>query len=220
MNCRIAQSKITDRFAAESPVLPEEVCAHWETCQSCREFYESERTLFASLDLGLETLVNEPVPSSLAPRVRARLSQTSLESSWTAGWKIAVLAVATLVLGLGLLWKIHPDHVAVPRRTPIARTTPQTAPHTSSAPSSAPVATVSVKHVVIASSQTEAMPEVIVLAEERRAYARFAAGSVALLPVAPVIAPTTAEMDDKPMEIGLLQIEEIEVQPLESQGGE
>ena len=52
-----------------------QLLAHLQTCSSCRSAFESERSLFASIDSYLRTSANADIPSSFIPTVRAQLQR-------------------------------------------------------------------------------------------------------------------------------------------------
>jgi hypothetical protein len=73
MNCQNAREQITDSLAAGQAELTGELTGHVQACPKCRSFHEAQVILFCSLNTSLQTMVNQPVPPSLLPGVRARM---------------------------------------------------------------------------------------------------------------------------------------------------
>src|SRR4029077_7817260 len=99
------QKEILEALAAGAAQLPYVVSAHREVCPVCREFCETEPRLFRSIDSGLRAMVDQAVPPSLIPGVRARLNEQPVtRRMWIPGWSFAVVvAVTILVASLGYL---------------------------------------------------------------------------------------------------------------------
>jgi hypothetical protein len=86
--------------AATSGLEPQgDLRSHLARCADCRAAFEQERSLFASIDAGLQVAVNAEVPVSLLPRVRARLDEESAPRRiWAANW-LVLASAAVLVVG-------------------------------------------------------------------------------------------------------------------------
>jgi hypothetical protein len=93
MNCELFQAKLTDALSAGDQTFPPEIVSHLQLCADCKAFHEAQARLFHSLDAGLQAMVNQPVPASLLPRVRARLDETEAGRRW-----LPVLLPAAAVL--------------------------------------------------------------------------------------------------------------------------
>lgn len=221
MNCKECQKKILESLAASESVIPE-VARHRSACAACAAFYREQQELFRTVDDGLQSLVNQPVPPSLLPRVRGRLDEVPVSPrAWWPAWSLAaVAAIATLALAV--------EHV--PRRPRSVATSGQTAsiaPECSVPPASIrehartlarPKALVlpAPNHKSATSDvPPNAAPEVIVSAEERQAFTKF----VSEVPEEPQAAlaltrPAASAAQDS-IEIALLQIDNLEVKPLE-----
>jgi len=222
MNCRIAKKRVTESCASGLAALPPSVRAHLGSCVECRLFYEQETNLFAALDTGLQNLVNQPVPSSLLPRVRAALEQTPAPRPLAVpAWGLAALAAAlVLVLSLGPL-SSRVQRRAFERQPVVSQ---PGHPPASKAPSPLQVAASNAARRTKASStplakRPQSRPEVIVLAEEREAFAQFLADR-AKEPLELVAAPKALEKTDSAVDIALLKIKQLEIEPLEGTAAE
>jgi hypothetical protein len=105
MRCESYQKALVEA-AASSDLLPVELRHHTDECSSCRAMFERERSLFASIDLGIRQAANAEVPPSLLPTLRVRLTEEALsapERAPIAGWLCGVLAAAFLLALLPLL---------------------------------------------------------------------------------------------------------------------
>jgi hypothetical protein len=219
MNCKVVQKQITENLAAGT-MLTEEVAGHREGCAGCQVFYEKERQLFAALDSGLQGVVNQSMPATLLPRVRAGMDTSDGASYRFSAWGfVAASAAVALVLSLGFRWN-HSQHRTPPLQSPVNTTVNQAVPAPLKAPDSGiqthsrgPDSEKKFRHASFA-RVSDVAPEVIVLAEEREAYANYLADH-AWEAQGPVVALTVSEKPDFVMEIALLQIKEVEIQPLE-----
>jgi hypothetical protein len=221
MNCQQYQERILDAFAAGEATFPDALVEHKRNCGACRAYYESQASLFCSIDEGVKAIANEEVPRSLVPGVRA-LVQDELPSpsSWMSVWEVAAVAAAILAVSFG--WVLYrpvrhtvsrndraPAHsvespVAVMRRpAEDARPSPSRERKRTSA-----------RAFGHGADSAAAMPEVIVLPEERAAFARFVADTPEH---GVVLAVTRAARsnEDVPFEIAVLEIHELEVQSLD-----
>ena len=227
MNCTEYREKLTGTLAASETVPPGELSAHQQSCPGCRAFHDSQVNLFRSMDLGLLAVANEPIPPSFLPGVRARLNQEPTpHRAWFAGWRFALLAAtAVTALLVGLLWHrpvTHPGvtdngHAAplaagnrIPAVLP-AQNSPQVSMTRAPRRASSPLSPAEV-------SATE--PEVLVLPQEREAFARFVARLPEEKNVALALTRPAPERADLPVEIALLDLGNIEVKPLQSEARE
>jgi len=177
--------------AAASGAEPEgELRAHLEACDSCRAVFAEEQTLFASIDAGLHAKVNTEVPTSLLPRVRARLDEASApQRSWPLNW--FVLAGATAVIAAFLVasvaWR---PHVEQNLPTNSARSNPSTPVFSPPPQDHAQAPEPSVKNTPFPRPQTflaknfknsglpavrDAIPEVLVPRDQEALLAEYAA---------------------------------------------
>jgi hypothetical protein len=222
MNCRTAQEKITDSFAASS-VLPREVVVHRDSCAKCRAFYVAERALFESLNDGLRTLVNQHVPPSLLPQVRARLDGAPVVPLLGTLQQRLVAIAAALILSLYVGYLNHRPQIAphaqddrAPVSSGLSGPTPAVPGSVEPAP---PAPELARKH---GSSPHASQPaaEVIVSSEERTALVRF----VAQVPEqnGDVVPLTHSDPlnEEPPPELALVEIGKVEIQPLEAEARE
>jgi len=217
MNCKQCQKEILESLAADAAVLAPAVQDHRSTCTVCGEFYKAQGDLFRSIGDGLKSLANEPVPPSLFPRVRTRIDeQTVGRRLWTPAWGLAATITVVLLL-FGVSRKFHPavNHPNIPGNSPavsqnVVNPAPVLAPVQQPAKDSPNHRALQISSL----SHSAAAPEVIVLAVEREAFARFVAevpenreAALALIQTVPVAA---SDLHD----IALLRIEELDLKPL------
>jgi hypothetical protein len=223
MNCKKCQEKILESLAADKDFLAPDVVGHQNSCVGCAQFFDVQRNLFRSVDAGLRLLVNQPVPPSLLPGVRARMDEKSIPlRAWTSRWSYAVVsAVAILAVSIGYAMLRPVNHLNFPKASLIAsRTIGNPQPAVQPSPESAKVLPKPRDKRVGPVVSSPAAPEVIVLAEERQAFSKF----VAEVPekrdaVLALMRASPTESDDS-VEIALLQIDSLEVKPLEAKAKE
>ena len=224
MNCRQCQKRILDAFAAAEAVPPDVVVEHKQNCGACQAYYELQAGFFRRLEEGIKVMANEEVPPSLVPRVKARLTQElPSASAWAPAWGMAAVGAAVLAASLGSAFLHRPKHHSVlSERAKVAthsiespvvatREPPGAAkpslgrqPKRASAHASGQGAEVS-----------EVMPEVIVLPEERAAFARFVAESPRNQEVALASTRAAPPNDEVAAEIVALKIEGLELESLD-----
>lgn len=222
MNCKQIQQEILERLAAAESVLPLELLAHQRSCSDCRNYYERQAVLFHSMEQGLGRIANSPVPPSLLPVVRARLDgQVTARSFRLLGWPMAAFTAGALAaVAVVFLWHRPAPNLATPeiarevspgRNEAASEVVPVTPLMTKS---ELRVSKVHVRAVPSAASENPSQ-EVIVLPEEREAFAHF----VAHVPEDPVVALALTRSAPKEkeaaVEIALLTIKPLEVKSLE-----
>jgi hypothetical protein len=223
MSCQRVRREITEAFAAGGRPLSPEASGHVEACAACRDFYNEQQKLFRLLDNGLRALANHAVPPSLLPRVRAGLDQAPVVSrSWMSGWSLAVLACAVVLAVVLPQVRQRPQPPAKTQGTTqtVARSV-ENPPADGYSTQSVPPSPVTRRHSATrpAGCTAQVPPaalEVIVLAEERDAFARFVAKLPVEQDVAVALTRPAPENADRPIEIALLQIKSLEVKPLEA----
>jgi hypothetical protein len=189
------------------------MATHLRECAGCREFYEAQVHLFAAVDAGLRTMVNEEVPASLLAGVRARMEQAPTFGNWQLVLRIVPVAAAVL-FALALALSQHRE-----RRETASADVPVVAvrapvPEGSAAGQERQVPVTATKlraAVVRIPPRTDVVPEVIVLAEEQEAYKRYVGETAVGLgnPAAPV------EKIMEPIEIVSQEIAQLEIRKLE-----
>jgi predicted anti-sigma-YlaC factor YlaD len=221
MNCERYQETMSDTLASGESELNAEIAAHLRTCGECREFYEVQRRLLAAIDEGVRGMVNEPVPASLLPVACERMEEApARRKAWQPGWPIAV--AATLILAIGFAAMRHnweqKDTLTEPAAVPAPDTfavvvTPDDSGGGQHVEQKKQVATgKAVTPNPVPSAQTA---EVIVLPDEREAFARFVSRLPEEREAAAGLARPAAQEEKERAEIALLQIKELEVDPLE-----
>ena len=222
MNCERVREDLVSSLAAGECPISRELEFHLRSCEGCRSYYEIQAALLLSIDSGLQTMMNQQVPASLLPGLRARMSQQPAPRiPWIPGWGFAaaIAAVAVLTFTFGPLLRrpeTHPKFSANSTIAPVRGSNP------SSSEQFAPKLEVTQRPfthkpadpVIPVPVSSEPSTEVIVLAEERTAFAHF----VSALPKNPDLATALTHPapfpPDLPMEIALLRIDSLEVEPL------
>jgi hypothetical protein len=222
MNCQVAQKKIRDALAGEA-VPPPDVASHQANCAECRAFCEKHRQLFASINAGVQSAVNQPVPLSFFVRLRAQLDQPPAPRSlWAHRWTYAAVAT-TVVLAVTLVVLRNPaprrDSNSEPNRV-IARTDhwPASEPLLRSPETVRPRVAPIRANKRATLHPSEAVPEVIT--EEQQTFARFLARVPQGTGLASALKPSVPQPTDAPIDIALIEIQEVEIARLESMNGD
>jgi hypothetical protein len=168
MNCDRARQQITDSLAARALALPADVAAHWNSCVACQDFYQSQQKLFCSLDAGLRTTANAPVPPWLIPAVHLRIQDTVPRRAWIHTWLPAGAAAVALLCA-----------VAVPMLHRAERRTASAHARSSDYPGNVPLPAGEIQAAV--RSNPPAAPRVAPVVRVRR--------------VGPRVRPTSADME-------------------------
>jgi len=218
MNCTQIQKNIFDSLAAAREALPVDIAGHLTECPACRLYHERQLRLFRSLQTGLETLANANVPSSLAPRIRARLEEQPLARRFGSyGWGLAAVAVVAILASGLALTRYQPQVTGTPLELTRSVTTPeQPKPTAVSDPPqmSRELVRRSAKRSAVQPSSGVAhdlAAQVVVLAEEREAFQRFVAQLSAQQDLAVALAHPAPAVPEHPVEIALLQIDFLDV---------
>jgi hypothetical protein len=223
MNCRTAQEKITDCLAASS-VFPSQVASHRDSCAKCQAFYETEQGLFESLSTDLRILVNQPVPPSFLPQVRARLDDAPPFPLFGTMQQMLVTIAALVILAVSVgyleqrpqIKQDLQDQKAAESRSSLSNSAP---------PLAGPVAqvTASTEHTSKRASSPRSLqvaPEVIISSEERRALVRFVARVPEQNNVLVDLTHSVPLNDDPPPEMASVDVGKVEIQPLEAEARE
>ena len=226
MNCKHVRENLVNSLAAGESVPSGELALHIHSCAGCRSFYETEARLLRCIESGLQSVVNQETPASLLPNSRARLlQQVEPRRRWIPVWSIAagvVTVVAVAVLSFTLSrprqplesqpgFPLNSSAVAIPN----SNSTPALPPgrRFDALPS------IETHRRNRSSSSipdgTPASPEVIVLAEERRAFSEFVGKIPQDRTMALALTRPAPALPDFPIEIALLRIEQMELKPLE-----
>jgi hypothetical protein len=219
MNCNQCRQRILESLAAERDVAAD-ISIHQASCAVCREFFFVQQDLFRSVDFGLRSIANQSVPPSLLASVRTQMDEDArLGRAWQSTWSLAVVATV-LILAISIsysFWRMESDANSRQTASTVSPSavTPQPAAQPVQIQKSANVLPKPIAKRAGSAALSSAEPEVIVLAEERQAFARFIVemprdreAAVALTRPAPPAA-------EDPVEIALLQIDRLDVKPLE-----
>lgn len=223
MNCeRIREDLVNSLAAGESP-LSGELALHVRSCDSCRSLFENETKLLFSIDVGLRIMVNQEMPPSLLPDLRARLSeQSTVRRAWIPAWGLAAAVAAVVVLFFGLNHlrpkqatqpNLSANSISAPARVSDPAPTEQLVPESNVTWS--PVTHHRANPAILAPVSIEASSEVIVLTVEREAFARFVAEIPQRQEVAVALTKPALAQPDLPVEIALVRIDQMELKPLE-----
>ena len=202
-----------------------ELRAHLDGCASCREAFDEEQSLFAAIDSGLHAAVNDEVPSSLLPRVRAQIDEVvEPRFRWLQPlvFVSAGVALAFVVFLMALPHHAPPEEVAKhgPMVVPAA-----TAPATKTNPEEissegTQFAAIPIRHSRVSRnstgvhSATSGNVEVLVPPDERKGLARLVATLNEHGDVAAFLAQRP-ERKDALVTVDPLKISDIEIKPLE-----
>jgi hypothetical protein len=218
MNCKQCREKILESFAAGQSVLVVEASCHQESCKACREFFRTQKTLFLAIDKHLGSLMNQPIPPSLLPSVRVRLEEVSVPRrfqfyAWSAA---AITAAALLTVNAGYRLR-HSVNSAKPSSVTsvVSRgaDTPQRELPRIQEPRKSYIPASKMRRSAPAASA--AVPEVVVLAEERKAFAKFVSEVPEEPDVAQALVHSSPNKGEDSVKIALLQIDGLDVKLLE-----
>jgi anti-sigma factor RsiW len=219
MSCEGYRDKLIAMLASGESAVASDVAMHLRACAECKKFYETQVSLFGAIESGVRAMVNETVPASLLPRVRAQIAETGVRRRMSnVSWGFATVAVAAvLAVSIGLLRR-NPENTSK-----VSEPSPFVAKGTFGVPPVFPgvVAAVPKRHsketeTATVRRQTVKTPEVMVLAEERAAFMKFVTDLPEERDVAVAYTRPVTEAKDDLVEIASLQIDELEVKPLES----
>ena len=226
MNCERIRENLVNSLAAGESAPSGGLALHIRSCDGCRSFYENQANLLRSVDAGVRAMVNQEMPVSMLPGFRARLSQQAEpRRSWIPAWGIvsavvAVAAVAVLTFALSRPRQPLEPHPSLPLNSSAAAVQ-----NNNPLPALPPgrkfdaVTSISTRRRIKSPSPAPdgaaASPEVIVLAEERRAFSEFVAKIPQNRTIALALTRPAPTLPDAPVEIALLRIEQMELKPLE-----
>ena len=113
MSCERHRKKLSDALAGGAVALSENVAAHVRACAGCREFYEAQKHLFGAVDTGVRAMVNEAVPASLLPGVRARMEEVRTRRlDWRPAWGVVAIVGMILLIGFSFVRQSGAPHDA------------------------------------------------------------------------------------------------------------
>jgi hypothetical protein len=210
--------------AGDAPELATDMSTHLDACASCRSFLEEEQLLNASIDAGVRSVANAPMPLLFLQRFEARLAQEApVTRSSNANWMYLAAAAALIVLVLPIL---RTRFAKEPVPSPSAQTEIAKQPSSDVTPPAEPRQTARAlpqephrrKQAPPQQSPSTCQPEVLVPPEEREAFARFLSDlnrrdGLAVALVKPVVAQHLQATE--PVQTPEIQIAALAVQPLE-----
>ncbi len=114
MSCERYRDKLVDALASGEGAPGGEIATHLRVCSDCRGFYEAQRLLFGAIDSGVRVVMNEAVPPSLLPGVRARMEEVQVAGTdWKFSWNVLAAAAVVALAALGFVARHEP------RTTPV-----------------------------------------------------------------------------------------------------
>ena len=222
MSCKEHRQAILDSLATGENALPAAVNQHLPTCAACSGFYQEQHELFRSMRSALEAAVNQPLPPSLIPGLRSRLEENpGSRPFFSTAWKLMALpAVLVFIVSLGLFWRGTPHRNVATVNEPAKQISDAPIAAKEKAPNI--TATLSAKPSRSARGASPAReeprpvePEVIVLPEEREAFARFVARMPHTPDAALALTRPAESRNESSVEIALLRIADLRVEPLD-----
>jgi hypothetical protein len=222
MSCQRYQEKMVDALASGQGAVDGELAAHLRVCAECRKFHETQVHLFGAIDSGVRTMVDVSVPPSLLPGLRARVAEDGVaRQQWSFTWGVATVAVvAVLAVSVGLLMGGPGNSRRVGGRSPVVAREVGGAhgmtPRQPQVVAATPIHARARHEVAKAPQVGAAAPEVLILPEEQAAFIRFVTDLPEERDVAVAFTQPATEAKDEAVEIALLQIDELDVKPLES----
>ena len=212
ISCDQCREKLSGALAHGEGARSSEMATHLRDCAGCREFYEGQVHLFAAMDAGLRTMVNEGVPASLLAGVRARVEQAPTLGNWRRVSWVGPAAAAVLVALAPAISQLREGRETAGADVPVVAVRPAVTERSAAArEKQEPVVATKLRAAVVNIPARTAVPEVIVLAEEQEAYKRYVGESATGLgnPAAPV------EKIMEPIEIVSQEIAQLEIRKLE-----
>ena len=112
MSCERYQNKLVDALASGEGAFGGELVTHLRACAECKKFYEAQVHLFGAIDSGVRAMVNETVPTSLLPGVRARIGEAGApRPMW--GFPLTPVGVTLAAAMLLVVFLVRPKNVPV-----------------------------------------------------------------------------------------------------------
>jgi len=215
MSCERVQEKFVEVLASREAALDRKLASHVRACASCREFYEAQRHLFSVIDSGVKVMVSEAMPASLLPGVRARMEAVEVARAWP-DWLAPSAAV--IVLALVTIVPLTGWHSQTTRPETLNREVAAVSGQDALKLSKPVVRSVRPPQrrlrTMKSFSKAEEVPQEAILSAEQAAVARFASAHPEEM--AEVVRAAGSQSTDlsKPIEIALIEIENIELAPL------
>ena len=223
MPCEHYQDALIE--AAASGSEPQgELRAHLAGCAACRTAFAQEQSLFSSMDEGLRAAANAEVPTSLLPRVRARLAdEAAPRRSWT---QPMIFAAASVALAFAIFLFVRPHHTRPDNQArqtlqiSVSETPATNARGLNSGPATQIVSSNvnnsrTPGHSTLLRPVASSQPEVLVPPDEREAFSSFVLtvqqhGDVAAALLAPSPKKQDALVTMEPLQIAVLEVKPLE----------
>lgn len=220
MNCQQSQKKIRDSLAAGESRLAPELAAHENSCEACRQFHAAQLQLFRSLEIGLRSISNAPVPASLLPGVRAQLEQETVSLYAALPRWTFVVAAAVAFLAVSTAYALrHPAkqfHLPQTISTAAVQTPGKANPLASSIQESPKSFRPPASKGVVRKRPSASAFQIIVPPDERTAFIRLLAELPQHRDLALALAQPAPKSTDAPVEIAVLQIDVLDLAPIEA----
>jgi len=231
MPCEPYKNALVEAAAIGAEPLGE-LRAHLADCPACRAALAQEQSLFSSIDTSLSVVVNVEIPTSLLPRVRARIAEEpAVTRGWIPGWLAMAGAAAIIVVFLAAQAAWHnvaprkPVEVATQPASPVqaplpAVRTPESAPSPRKDSAQQPqvfVARNSVPPQTPTARNSE--PEVLVPRDQEVLLARYAEQWRSRKRL-PLMAETGSDTPMAPLQIAPIQIAQLDVKLMTEEQGQ
>jgi hypothetical protein len=224
MFCESYRQPLMDALAAGEP-LPLELAKHLASCDVCSTVFSKEQALFAAIEYSLGVAANTPVPPSLLPRVQAQVAAAPAKTPW----RTPILAFATLSLVAGVVaispafhWHstlgdsrgkssaVVPTVQSADSREAVGSLVQSTPSVKKSSPR--------LEKIVVSQSKLRFDVEVLVSPEEQAGLERYAAGlrGRALENTARAAVMNDPLFKIQPLEIAVMDLRQLSIEPLES----
>jgi hypothetical protein len=222
MSCKHFKDALIEA-AAGSAEPQGDLRAHLDACADCCAAFEQEQSLFASIDASLHVTASAQVPTSLLPRVRARLNlEATPQRSWFQPLVFAVASVA-LVFAVFLFARSHhsdPDNQTKQTpQVPVNKLPAINGQDQHSVPGTQIVSSNGNHpqprgHSTLLHPVTSSQPEVLVPPDEREALARLVVAMRGRREMALALLTPATQTKTDPAGFEPLQINRLEVKPL------
>lgn len=219
MLCESYRQPLIDSLAAGEP-LPPELAKHLAGCSACASAFAEEGTLFAAIEYSLGVAVNVPAPPSLVPRVRAQIARGAVKASWRG--PVLAFATLSLVAGVAAIWPgFHSTPDDLGGRSSAAVTSTVQSADSREAIESLVHSTPSVQKAssrLISHSTVRSDVEVLVSPEEQAGLERYAVRlrARALENTARAAVTNDPPFQIQPLEIAVMDLRQLSIEPLES----
>ena len=218
--------KVLSESVATGERLPRELQLHLAECGACESAFVAEQRLFASIDSAMSAAVNVDVfPVSLLPRVREQIALVPERAAWRVFLTVfAVAPVLVAVFAVSVWYLRHPvsglstsgNVAGVPSVSSTAEHAASASPVIADPPALRPRS----RRGIAVAGPIEVLsgPEVLVSADERLEFERYAARLRASAPqfYARVAVNSDSTFKVQPLEIAEIDVVQLAIAPLES----